>query len=317
MSALRRFRRWPPLAIGSALLAAFVGLWLLGSALGGEPGGPASSSYATGAEGVAAWASLLGRYGHPVTELRAPLSSARLDPADTVILLEPDALLHSEGVRLLAFVRRGGRLVYGSSEPVRTLPALLPSPPLWSAPSPAGALPAASAGASVAGVEAVSTAGAGQWVQRAGFSAPLESVGGGGALLLERRLGAGELALLADPSPLQNRLLASASNARFALDLAGARSRPAVFVESVHGFGESTGLAAVPTSWWLAFAGLALAGVLSILARGRRLGPAEEPDVDAQPPRGAYAEALSRLLARTRPPEELAAALERLRDERS
>ncbi len=316
MSALRRLRHWPPLAIGAAVLAAFLALWLLGSALGGEPGGPASSSYATGGEGVAAWASLLGRYGHPVTELRTPLQSAALDPADTVVLLEPDALLHSEGERLLAFVRRGGRLVYGSSEPARTLPALLASPPRWSTPSPAGALPAASGGASVAGVEQVSSAGAGQWLSHPGFSAPLESAGGG-ALLLERRLGAGELALLADPSPLQNRLLAYVSNARFALDLAGARSRTVVFVESVHGFGQSTGLAAVPASWWLAFAGLALAGALWILARGRRLGPAEQPDTDAQPSRSAYAQALSRLLARTRPAGELAAALERLRDQGS
>lgn len=121
---------------------------------------------------------------------------------------------------------------------------------------------------------------------------------------------------LADASPVQNRLLAAADNAQLALNLVGERARPVVFVESVHGFGQSRGLAALPTRWRLAFALLALAGLLWVLARARRLGPAEPAYVASQPPRAAYVEALALLLRRTRDPGKLAALLTRLRDRR-
>jgi hypothetical protein len=86
-----------------------------------------------------------------------------------------------------------------------------------------------------------------------------------------------------------------------------------VFAESVHGFGQSRGLAALPSRWRLAFAGLVLAGLVWILARGRRLGPAEPAEASTPPPRGAYIEALARLLRRSSP-EELSTTLARLRD---
>ena len=96
----------------------------------------------------------------------------------------------------------------------------------------------------------------------------------GDALLLRRTLGRGTLQLLADVSPLQNRLLGSADNAQLGLEVAGPRTRPVVFVESVHGYGQSRGVAALPIGWKFAFCALALAGLLWVAARGRRLGSA-------------------------------------------
>jgi hypothetical protein len=296
-------------------VVAFLALGLLGEALGGGPSGPVSSSYATDSQGLAAWAELLSRTGYTVVQLRTPLEQAQLDSADTVVVLDPDALLPAEGTRLLAFVKDGGRLVIGGSSSQSTLPAVIPRLPQWSSSGSASEFPVASAGATLAGVSEVRSAGEGEWSTTAGYRAPLRSATGG-SLLLERNLGRGRIELLADASPLQNRLLASAGNAQLGLNLIGGRARPVVFVESVHGFGQSRGLAALPARWWLAFAGLALAGLLWILARGRRLGPAEHTSAASPPPRSAYVEAISLLLRRTRRPEELAAALTRLRDGR-
>ena len=65
---------------------------IVNSLAGGSPGGPTSSSYATGGDGLAAYASLLGRAGHPVSRLRTPLADARLDPRDTLVVLDADGV---------------------------------------------------------------------------------------------------------------------------------------------------------------------------------------------------------------------------------
>jgi len=305
-------RGWPALLAG--VVAVGLALVVLSEAVGGGPQGPVSSSYATDADGLAAWASLLSRDGHAVTQLRTPLGSARLNPADTVVVLDPNALLHSEGARLLAFVRAGGRLIIGGSEGHNQLPALFAKTPEWSGSASTREFPSSHRDATTAQVSEVQSSGEGEWTESSGYSAPLHGYGGG-ALLLERALGAGQLELLADASPLQNRLLASADNAQLALNLAGG-ARPVVFVESVHGYGQSRGLAALPSRWWIAFAGLTLAGGLWVLARGRRLGPAEPAGPVSQPPRAAYVHAISLLLRRTKNPEELSRTLTRLRDRR-
>jgi hypothetical protein len=298
----------------SAAAVALLAVALVGEIFGGEPSGPVSSSYATNAHGVAAWASLLTRNGRKVTQLRASLQKAELSPADTAVVLDPESLIHSEGSRLAAFTEAGGRLVIGGREPQSTLPALLVDLPTWMSSGAERLRPAADAGAAVSGVAEVLTAGEGAWTQSAGYVSPLQSYGNG-ALLLERRFGAGTIALLADASPLQNRLLASADNAQFALDLSGPARRPVVFVESVHGFGEARGLAAIPSRWWVALAGLLGAGLLWVLARGRRLGAPEPASEMLQPARADYANAIALLLRRARAPQDVQQALIRLRDE--
>lgn len=300
---------------GAGLVGVFVLFAALGEAFGGGPRGPASSSYATGSQGLAAWAELLHRDGHPVEALRTPLNEAHLNPRATMVVLDPEALLRSEGVRLLSFVRTGGRLLIGGGDPQRTLGALLHLLPAWSAGASTRDLPVAGDGAILTGVRHVESAGEGEWQSAKGYRTLLRSASGG-ALLLERGLGRGELEPIADASPLQNRLLASADNAQLGLDLAAGPRRRVVFVESVHGFGESRGLAALPTRFWLVALGLALAGLVWVGARARRLGPPERAGADGSPPRSAYVQAISRLLRRTGRSEEIAAALTRLRNGR-
>jgi hypothetical protein len=310
-AALARVPGWALLCAG--VVGVFIVLALLGEALGRGPGGPPSSSYATGSQGLAAWAELEARAGHAVVQLRTPLERARLDPAATAVVLEPDALLASEGRRLVAFVRAGGWLVIGGGDPRGTLPALLSTLPGWRSSGSSAEIAVAREHPTSTDAHEVRSAGEGEWTTTAGYQRPFLSARGG-ALLLERELGRGRLELLADASPLQNRELGNADNAQLALNLAGAGRRPVVFAESVHGFGESRGLSALPDRWRLAFAGLALAGLLWALARGRRLGPAERQSARRAPPRSAYTEAISLLLRRTGDPDEIRAALTRLQD---
>jgi hypothetical protein len=299
--------RW--LALCAGVFAIFIALAVLGG-FSSEPGGPASSSYATGARGVAAWATLLSRVGRSVRQLRAPLSEATLPPRETLILLEPDALLHSEGARLIDFVRAGGHLVYGSIQPQRTLPALLYTLPAWSAGGASRYFGETRAGGLALGVAEVRTAGEGRWTSLGGYRAPVHDTDGG-ALLLQRTIGRGTLVLVAEVSPLQNRLLGSADNAQLALNIAGPANRPVVFVESVHGYGQRRGLAALPFGWKLAFGGLGLAGLLWIAARWRRLGPPERRLEAQPPPRSDYADAVALLLRRTKDEAGVVAALDR------
>ncbi len=115
-----------------------------------------------------------------------------------------------------------------------------------------------------------------------------------------RRLGRGSLLLLSDSSPLQNRFLGDGNNAAFGLALAGGRSRPVAFLESYHGYGTGSGLSALPLSWKLLLAGLGLAAVVYMIARGRRFGPPEEEGRSLAPPRREYVDSLAAVVARSR-----------------
>ena len=251
------------LGIAAALVAANLALGELDDATQG-PRGPASSAFATTPEGAAAYAELLERYEHPVIRLRSELADARLDPAATVVVLDPGRLDPEQQAAISRFLNTGGRLVIAGSA----------AAPLGGDLEfvPVGPNQARDLDDSLPAVEHVRTAGDGSWdgdgrarILLGTATAPL---------LLEQRRGEGRALLLADPSPLQNRLLGEADNAALGLQLAGGRGRPVVFVESVHGFAEATGIAAIPARWWWVLGGLALAAVLYALAAGRRFGPA-------------------------------------------
>ena len=306
-------RRRPWLVPVAVLVAVLAALELAGAVAGSGPSGPTSSSYATASDGLAAWAELAQRAGHLVVQLRQPIATARIDPGSTLVVLDPDQLLHGAGLRLRAFVGAGGRLLIGGSNPEAFLTALYPNPPDWDTTTSTGATPTAAGTRSLPGVARVRTAANGAWATGEAGT-PLIAYPDGESLVLARRDGRGEILLVADASPLQNQLLAQADNAQLALELAGPPSRPLVFAESVHGYGPSTGLAALPTGWKIALAGLLLAGLLWIVARGRRLGPPDPLGPPVPPPRTAYVRALALSLRRVGRPGELAEPLRRAAD---
>ncbi|HEU5214650.1 MAG TPA: DUF4350 domain-containing protein [Gaiellaceae bacterium] len=292
------------LTVVAVVVAANLVLRFLGSVTGGTPGGPRSSSYATSRAGTAAFAELLGRAGHPVEQVRTLPHSSAPSPRATVFLLDPPAVAPGDVRALLGFVRTGGRLVAGGVSP-RTLRELVPNPPGELGP---GVRSARARG--LGGVQLVQTAAEGAWAQP-GVTRPLVSARGR-TVLVESRRGRGRIYLLADSSPLQNRLLVQADNAALGLALAGPPSRPAQFLESYHGFGRSSGLAALPLAWKLLLGGLGLAALVYMLARGRRFGPPEPEGRELPPPRREYVDALAASLARTKRRDE---AVERVRRE--
>ncbi|MEY2442102.1 MAG: hypothetical protein QOJ46_1528 [bacterium] len=257
-----------------------------------EPGGENSSAYATQPRGAAAYAELLRRAGHDVSYLRAPLADAQLDPGATVVLLDAPSLDRAGRATLRGFVHDGGRLVAGGASAGR---GVVPGAPLWRASGPQIARPSVPV-AETSAVRTVQSAGAGAF-QSAGGTLPVL-----GSLMTVAQSGRGRALLLADAAPLQNRLLGHADNAALGLALAGPAQRPVTFVESIHGFDERTGLAALPARWKVALLAGILAALLWLASRARRFGPPEESGGEPPPARREHVDALAIALRRARQP---------------
>lgn len=292
--------RWRLVAVLVGGLVAFSALANLLEHLTPRPHGPRSSSYATSPAGLAAYASLLADYGHPVRRVRRPPSERPLDPRDTVVLLDPGFVEPEDANALRVFLRRGGRLVVGGESSDVWLHDVLEEAPDWSEHPVHRARPIVPV-AETAEVENVESAGPGSWTTQTGQAVPVIA-GDGGSIVAVAKVGRGRAVLLADPSALQNRLLDHADNAALGLALAG--NRTVDFLESVHGYHPATGFVAIPWSWRFALGGLVVAALVLMLARGRRLGPPEAEDRELPPPRRLYVESLAAVLGRTKRPDE-------------
>jgi uncharacterized protein DUF4350 len=301
-STTTRWARMSPAAravlVAIALVVVVVvGLSLLDSATrGASSSGPTSSSLSTSRSGTAAYAELLARSGHDVTHQRGRLADARLDPSTTLVLLDPGEIDRADLDNVRGFVFRGGHLVAGGTRPEWMLELAPEDLPGW---TPHGARTVAITAPDGTALRVV-TDGSGSWVEPRGRRALTFTPGAGN----------GRAVLLADSSPLQNRLLDQADNAAFGLTLVPSGGR-VVFAEGVHGYSGATGLAAIPRRWKLALVVVALAALLAMVASGRRLGPPEDDDRELPPPRRAYVDALANTLARTRRPADALAPLQR------
>lgn len=286
------------LAVGLNVMAAILDRYL------NEPGGPPGSSYSTGREGLAAYASLLRRDGRRVQAERRRPSEASPPAGATLVLVEPEAVGPADARALRRWVTRGGHLVAGGAEPEDWLGELLRRPPRWEASEAGRSRPVVPVPETV-GVRAAQATGEGAF-SRSGATLP--ALGSrAGSLLTVASIGRGRVALLADPSPLTNADLVRSDNAALALALVGPSERPVLFAEWAHGFGTRSGLAALPGRWRIALAGLVLSALVFLLARGRRFGPPELEARALAPPRSAYVEAMAAALARSGRREEAAA----------
>jgi hypothetical protein len=288
------------LAVLAVLVAVNV-LAALVDALAPSPSGPASSSFATKSRGLAAWAELTRREGVRVRALRDAPSDATLTGGGTVAVMDAGRLTGAETRALHAFAERGGRVIAGGA-PRDWTRELVGRELDWDDSGPDTARRLADA-PETAGVTRVETAGDGRWRGTVGARRAL--AGDDGTLLLLADVGRGRVALLADTSPLQNRLLDRADNAALALALSG--RGPLTFVESVHGYGPKRGLAALPARFGWALVGLLLAALTLMVARGRRLGPPEPERRDLPPPRRTYFDSRAATMARGRAREEAVA----------
>lgn len=281
-------------AVVGGVIALLVAVTIVVDAVLPSPGGPRSSSFATAPDGIAAWADLARRSGREVRALRDRPADATLPADGTVVLLDPDGFTRGQAQALRRFAERGGRVVAGGVDPGDWLEALAGDLD-WDRGGGETArvlVPAPETG----GAAELRMAGEGRW-DSAGDGLPLVAAGDS-PIVIAREAGRGRIVLVADPSPLQNRLLAEADNAAFALALAG--PGPVTFVESVHGYGTASGLAALPARFRWGLILLGLSGLLLIVARWPRFGPAEPPERPLFPPRRAYVDALAASLARSR-----------------
>jgi Domain of unknown function (DUF4350) len=259
------------------------------------PGGPEGSSYATAPEGAAAYAELLHRAGHAVSRIRTPLAERPPDPGSTLIVLDPEGVPRDEARAIGRFVRAGGRLVAAGAS-ADWLAEVVDAPPVW-VQSQGGAARVLVPVPETAGITAVDFAEGGRWESTAGALPVMATPAGVTAAVADS--GAGRAVLLADAAPLYNDRLARADDAAFGLAIAGPQRRQVAFLETVHGYGEESGLAALPTRALWVLAGLALAALALVWSVARRLGPPEDEPQPLAPPRRDYVEAVAAGLAAT------------------
>jgi hypothetical protein len=277
---------------------------------GSEPSGVTGSSYATTDSGLAAYAILLTRFGHDVSQSRGTLTNQTLDPSATLIVLEPQTLTDDDDATLLQFVAAGGRLVIGGDEPFY-LQRLRDDAPTW---RDQGTQRWTDIAPSLVGVREIVSAGTGSW-DTPGSGHPLVQQGDL-TLLTTEHVGAGDMFFLADASPLENAYLARSDNAALALELAGASGRDVIFAEGVHGYGSARGWRAIPGPWKAALALLALAGIVFVWSRARRFGPPDRKARTLPPARAEYVRSLSLTLERTRDREHALAPVQKWAQER-
>jgi Domain of unknown function (DUF4350) len=268
----------------------------LDQAVGGnQPSGRPGSSYATTQDGLAAYATLLHEYGHPVSHQRGALARTSLPPSATLVALEPEGMTNDDSAALLRFVTSGGRLVIGGPAPFY-LRSLRDNPPDWAAFGPSRYDDIDS---SVGDVRRVDTAGRGSW-QPSSTGSRRDLVRRDDAVLVtEEQVGTGTIVYVADTSPFENGWIAKSGDAAMTVALAGEDGRSVVFAEGVHGYGTSRGIRAIPSRWKIALLLLAVAAIAYIWSRARRLGPPDERSRELPPARAEYVDALATTLERT------------------
>lgn len=314
---------WGRIGLGKRIVAAVVGLVLvvnLGLALlqsvtgGADPGGPASSSFATGADGLAGWADLLARSGVAVERIERPLDEADLPTGAALVIADPASLEAGDAAAALDFAAAGGRLLLLGAAAAPLLEPVAGSPVEWRPDGPELARPlipgaGAGVGAGSDGVAEV-RAGSGRYVDP---GAMLPVLGAAGEVVAaSAAVGQGGTVVgVADSGIVANERLDEADNAAFALALAGDRDT-VLFAEVVHGYGRATGLRTLPSSWKWAGLGLLVAALAFAWAHGQRFGPPEDRRRPLPPPRRAFVDAVAAGLARRNRPDE---AVEPLRAE--
>ncbi len=283
--------------VGAAVALNLAARALESSVGGSAPGGRSGSAYAAAPEGLAAYAELLRRNGHPVERRRGPIAADVLDTRSTVFVIEPDVVTPDDSAAIERFVEAGGRLVIGGRLPGRYIAGLGAEPPRWDVDAPQIWT---AVDVSLAPIAEVEGSRSGAWVDLGGSRELVGDADGVLALVAVAEVGSGEILYLADAAPLENQRLGDADNAALALALAGDDARPVVFAEGVHGFGVTGGWTAIPEAWKLALGGLTAAALVLMWARGHRLGPPERASRPLPPPRREHVLALASTLARTR-----------------
>jgi len=257
--------------------------------------GPPGSSYATDGNGSAALVDLLEANGYDtVRELRL-LADHPPAPEDVLVIINGGTLTFDDQVAIADYLYSGGRVVSIGSTDLYEVLLKTPHGNTFS-------VSEARVVAPVLGFQDVREVRPIQAWEEAGSLVPVVATDEGVVLGVEAH-GDGLVVALADDSIVSNRYLGEGDHAMLALLAIGEPDGVVRFVEYVHGFSQPTGLSALPTRWKQALVVLAAAGLLWLVARGRRFGPAEDPERDLAPPRSTYVDALAVTLGQSKDPE--------------
>ena len=274
------------MVVGSLLLVAMLAVTFVDRATRGRPVSSEDtqgSARSTAANGTKAFRLLLESYRVRTSSLGRQVPSVGQALPATSALMVLNLSFPSDRTRAAVreFAARGGRVVVSGNDAAAWLENDRPSPVQSSSPTVRVRL---------GGDYLVQTDGTARWRSPTGPQ-----------LVVTRRIGRGEMLLVADDTPLQNSLLGRRDNAAFALALAGSR-REVVFADASSGTRAATGWDAVPSGWKIALIGGAFALLLTTIARGRRIGAAEPSERLLDPPRRATADVLAGGLERSHRP---------------
>ena len=285
------------LAIAGAAVALNVVLWFASNVTGSPPPkGPPSSSYSTTPLGLAAYADLLARAGHPIERFRDDLDKVEIPP-DTTLVVADAALSDDEQRAVIDAVHGGARLIVLGAQSTDLLASLLGPRVVWSAQS-ATRTRVAEPTPETAGV-AVVTSDLGGSFANTGRATPVLVGEDGLVLAAAGTAGRGRVVMVASSGPFLNERLDKEDNATFAVAVAGDVTRPVSFAEAPHGYGRTTGLSALPAPVKLFFVLSAIAAAMWMWSRGRRMGPPEDRERRLAPPRRLFVESIAATLART------------------
>jgi hypothetical protein len=293
--------------IGAVILG--VGYWITVNAAEQyyASSAPDRSVYNSAPKGVSIWYRYLGQMGVQARTLR---TFSELPKDGVLVVMGPFELTptQADARRLARWVAAGGRLVLVGSEAGMLASEMdlgvLPEGGSAEA-TVAPSLPsvyAAGIGGITPGADRMRASGA-AWVTHYGDA--------GGAVLVSSVRGDGAVTWLAGQLPVSNEGIGRADNAALAVLLAGAGRVPVYFDEYHHGYTDETGVwERLGSNGRSLVTLLALATLLLVLARGRRLGPAV-PGLEEPPARGvAYIASLAELYRKAGARAEALEALE-------
>lgn len=277
-------------AVVAGVVAVNVALVGLRSAVGGDPGGPVSSSLSTGAGGLEAMADLAREAGHPVRSQRETPAEGSLPADAVVVVVDPEQMSEDDFRAIVRHAADGGQLVLAGEAATPILRAVAAPEAGRTRVEPAAVLTVDDDGRFAPLRELAGDEG-GRWTGVESLTTHVTD-DEGRAVLVSGPAGSGTVTALADAELLHNGTLAQADNAGLALLLLGDADRPVVFLESVHGFG-ATGLDALPSSWKWAGAGALLALAVGLWWAASRLGPPEPGERALRPARRVHVEAVA------------------------
>ncbi|WP_026910713.1 DUF4350 domain-containing protein [Patulibacter minatonensis] len=289
----------------AGVLAAVVVLVVLATQFSGGDDGSTEvrDGWRSGAErGLGAWAAVLRHEGVRLRVRDVDPSSMRLLPGTTYVFAE-ELLDDDAADRVVEELRRGARVVAVGDDADLVLRAL--DEPTADETRTSGDAVAVRDAAETRATDLVRRSGV-VWSDPPSDLRPLLELDrpGGDAVAGTLRVGRGTVVLIPDRGIVENLDLREADNAAFAAAVVGRGKAVALRTR------ESGSVGGLPSRAVLVVLLLVAAAAVALVARGRRLGPAVQPDEDPTPGRSGYVDAVAAVLART---SDRRSAVERLR----